>query len=271
MNELHTYLESLYLLEGQRYRGDCPSCGKHNTFGVEKIHGDIVYNCFSNSCNLSGKKSGRRDIETIKSTILAGKVNREDTPYATPTGLITGASTAEAVEWLQKHNAYSSYQQGLYDVYTDIRQERIVVPITSPSGVVVNFGGRAWSRYTKPKFKFYNSGGAVYPFVVRNGGIAVLVEDFASAAAVASDSLFTGVALLGTHANPKVIIEVLTNLKPDRVIVALDKDATRKAIKLKNFLQFIFKDVIIHPLQKDIKDMTEDELVHTLERMSHER
>jgi len=265
MQDLHTYLEMLHLSEGESHRGDCPSCGKRNTFGVHKTSGDIVYNCFSNSCGIKGVKTGRRDLTTLKNILGKTKVKVEH-GYSIPQHFIRGLSTPEALDWVVKHNAYPAYQQGLYEIYTDIRQDRIVVPLYSPDGRLVNAGGRAWSRYTVPKFRIYSSDTPVYPFVVGSSTKVCIVEDFASAAALAGHGI-TGVALLGTNPKYQLLIPVLKKLNPTKIIVALDADATGKAIKLTKFLQFIFNCAILHPLDKDIKDMNEKELEQCLTNM----
>lgn len=267
MSQLHTYIESLHLPDGTSYRGDCPVCGKHGTFSVTKEEGTLLYQCFSNSCKLKGVKTGRRDIETLKNKIRKTQGDVCDAVYTLPEQLVVGPSTPEAYEWLVKHNAYDAYEKGLYDVYTDIGQERIVVPIYSPSGTLVNAGGRAWNRYVTPKFRIYNSSTPVYPIVIGSARSAVIVEDFASAAAVSTRGV-TGVALLGTHVNPKTLLPMLKTIGPiGRITIALDKDATIKAIKLRKFLQFLYEYVNIYKLNKDIKDMTAKELDECLMNM----
>lgn len=259
MQDLQTYLELLNLQEGQSHRSNCPVCGRRNTFGVRKINGDIVYNCFSNSCGIKGVKTGRRSVASFKNTIgkTQGKVEHG---YVLPQHFIRGLSTPEAYDWVVKHNAYAAYEKDMYEIYTDIREDRIVIPIYSSSKLLVNAGGRAWSKFTYPKFRIYNRDAPVYPFVVGNSSEVYIVEDFASAAAVAGFGA-TGVALLGTNPKYELLIQTLKQLNPTNIKVALDKDATNKAIKLTKFLQFIFRCATLHPIQKDIKDMTQQELV----------
>lgn len=92
-----------------------------------------------------------------------------------------------------------------------------------------------------------------FPSPIR-GKACIIVEDIPSANKV--DKLFPCVALLGTHLNEEKL-SYLLNLGIRHVIIALDNDATRKAIKLTR--KFCINTSIL-PLQRDLKDEPEESL-----------
>jgi DNA primase len=85
-------------------------------------------------------------------------------------------------------------------------------------------------------------------------GYVLLVEDCVSAC-VAS-SCFNSIALLGTNI-PDESIKYL--IRYDKLYIALDDDATGKAIKLQKQLNY-YRPTFIVPLKKDIKYYSSFEL-----------
>ena len=86
------------------------------------------------------------------------------------------------------------------------------------------------------------------------------MEDCASACSV-SDT-YTGIALLGTNLLD-THLPILKNY--DKILVALDKDATVKALQLVRKLQSHVPTSLV-VLNKDLKDMTNDERRDTFKR-----
>ena len=111
---------------------------------------------------------------------------------------------------------------------------------------VVDAAGRTLTG-EKPKWWRYGKSGS--PFVCGSGRVAVLVEDCASACCVSG--VFSGVALLGTNLLD-THTKVLQNY--DKVYVALDKDATQKALQIVRKLQGIVPTNLMI-LNQDLKDM----------------
>jgi hypothetical protein len=110
--------------------------------------------------------------------------------------------------------------------------------------------------------KVYNTKGSKpVPFICGNSRVAILVEDCASAARLGDR--YTGIALLGTHLKKEYLPYILHY---DRIIICLDKDASQKAVKLRNYL-VNYKDTNVVFLQKDIKDMTADEYNQFLDKL----
>ncbi len=91
----------------------------------------------------------------------------------------------------------------------------------------------------------------------------LIVEDIPSA--IKASRFINTVALLSSHINLEQIqhIRKLTNT----VYLALDEDATDKAIKLQKKYGFYFRNFMVIPLSKDVKDMNEKELEEFQERL----
>lgn len=90
----------------------------------------------------------------------------------------------------------------------------------------------------------------------------IVVEDIPSANKM--DRYYPCVALLGTNLNAEKI-EYLLNLGIRHVIIALDNDATRQAVRLAR--KFMVSTSIL-PLQADLKDQTEEQLQEIARRLS---
>lgn len=87
-----------------------------------------------------------------------------------------------------------------------------------------------------------------------NSNIVLLVEDIISAEKM--NPFFPCVALLGVHLSEDKVNYLLTQ-GITSVIIALDNDATRQAIRLAR--KFAIASYIL-PLQRDFKDETEERL-----------
>ena len=44
------------LSNGQTKRMNCPNCGGHKTFTITNNMGQVLWNCYKASCNVSGSK-----------------------------------------------------------------------------------------------------------------------------------------------------------------------------------------------------------------------
>lgn len=92
-----------------------------------------------------------------------------------------------------------------------------------------------------------------FPSPIRSKSV-IVVEDIPSANKM--DRYYPCVALLGTHLNEEKL-SYLLNLGIRHVIIALDNDATRKAVMLSR--KFCVNTTIL-PLQRDLKDETDERL-----------
>jgi len=107
--------------------------------------------------------------------------------------------------------------------------------------------GRTLNKIVTPKWKRYGASGL--PFVVGEGSVAVVVEDAISASVCASEG-YVGVALLGTNLMES---HALALLKYDKVIVALDPDASMKSLAHVKELRRHIRKAVALKLDDDIK------------------
>ena len=251
---LKTYVEGLDIVPNTKYRSDCPVCAKKNTFSVVDNGLQRMWFCFHADCNVSGR-TGVTLSRTSASTVFERSAAvtpapRTSNTYEIPDTFVSVSRRVEAESYLRKYNAYDAYLSGSADIRYDVRMNRVVF-LVKDGKRVVDAAGRALDG-RGPKWYRYGSSRNLF---VCGGGYdrAVLVEDCVSACAVCDST--TGVALLGTNLLPRHV-EVLKQY--DRVFVALDKDATDKAISMVRTL-YSHVPTRLMVLHTDLKNMEKDE------------
>jgi hypothetical protein len=143
------------------------------------------------------------------------------------------------------------------DVVYDIRQDRVVFPVYSVSGVLVDAVGRSVAN-RQPKWLRY--GASPVPYVHGTGKTAVIVEDAISAYVIAEYfPNLTGIALLGTQLTEfhKWYIGCFW---PDSVCVALDPDARNKTLSIIKELRPLVNTVQGLNIKDDLKYMLEEDV-----------
>ena len=250
-NWIKEFVMDLPLQPNGRTRMDCPACGKKNTFSVGEENGQRLYHCFHADCTASGRTGFRltKDVATHPMLLKANK--KSDTPisdsaaFEIPSTFVPITRSDDAVAYLKRVHAYDAYLDGRVDLRFDFQRNRIAYLIRDGRNIV-DAAGRTLTG-EKPKWWRYGKSGS--PFVCGRGRIGVVVEDCASACAVSS--VFAGIALLGTNLLDSHT-KVLQNY--DAVYVALDKDATQKALQIVRKLQGIVPTKMMI-LNQDLKDM----------------
>ena len=250
---LKTYVESLDIVPNTKYRSDCPVCAKKNTFSVTDNGLQRVWFCFHADCNVSGRTgitlsrtSSKHVFERSAASVPPSRTNNT---YEIPDTFVSVSRRVEAESYLRKVGAYDAYLCGAADIRYDVRMNRVAFLIKD-GRKVVDAAGRALNDRTP---KWYRYASSKHPFVCGSGPVAVLVEDCASACAC--HEVASGVALLGTNLLSEHI-EVLKQY--DRVFVALDKDATDKAITMVRTLHSHVPTRLM-VLHTDLKNMEKDE------------
>ena len=174
--------------------------------------------------------------------------------------------STRVINILNKYNILDVFQDKRIQVCWDNKRQRYVFMIWHGGKC---FGGIGRSFVNKPKWLFYKAYEKQnkFPLIVPKHGtyyapyypskskkIGVVVEDAISAAAVSH--YYDGIAILGTHI-PSNYISVL--YKYDAIYIALDKDATNKALEYQKYMNIFIPTKIIM-LEQDLKDMTKDEI-----------
>jgi len=235
---LSTFLEDVELAEGESIRQNCPECGGRNTFTVTRKLGKLVWNCYKASCGCSGAKRKNYSRDMIVSK-LRDRDTKETTscPFSIPEHFLNVLYT-EHEEYLRSVHASNA------ETMLDTRENRVVFIIRDPdTREITGAVGRAMNKHKLPKWKRYDKTPDLLYFI-GDGPTAVLVEDCASACAVANAG-YTGIALLGTSIHDGHISQLM---RFGHVIIALDKDASKKSIKLKKKLDsYMSSSVVLLP------------------------
>ena len=176
MNWIKNYVGNLHIVHNGRYRGDCPLCGRVNTFSVTDTGFERLWYCFHADCHTKGSTGVQLTKENSK-VAFKEKITSKETSneFEIPNTFVSLSRSKQAEEYVKKVGSYEAYLSGL------------------------------------------------------TTGLALM-----------------GTTLLDEH------IEVIKNYK--KVYIALDKDATGKAILLmKKLRNYVPTKLIV--LNKDLKDM----------------
>jgi len=260
------YVEDLDLSDGQRHRGKCPECGRSNTFTATNQMGKLVWNCYANSCSLSGAKNIPMSVDEIRKRMKEFKIDTDD-----KTVNVKLPEVFSLPEWVKPYTPYDSdlddspkgivdkfcERYGLWaedlELHYDIKENRIVFPVQD-DGKLVDAVGRAIDDSVVPKWKRY--GTYAEGFIRGQHQLAIVVEDVVSACVIETLGA-TGVAILGTTLNANHI-EALRGFK--RVIVALDPDAAEKTIAYTKMLRANGVHTLALKLLDDIKYRREEDI-----------
>ena len=248
MSWIKNYVGNLHIVHNGRYRGDCPLCGKPNTFSVTDNGLERLWYCFHADCHTKGSTGVQLTKENskvaFKEKITSTETNSE---FDIPNTFVSLSRSKQAEDYVKRVGSYEAYLSGMTDIRYDLQQDRVVYLVKSISnGRVVDATGRALTN-RKPKWRRYGDNKS--PFVCGTTDNVFVVEDCPSACSVSG--LTTGLALMGTTLLDEHI-EVIKNYK--KVYIALDKDATGKAVLLmKKLRNYVPTKLIV--LNKDLKDM----------------
>tara|TARA_R110000851_G_C13010962_1_gene559320 strand:+ start:52 stop:588 length:537 start_codon:yes stop_codon:yes gene_type:complete len=166
-----------------------------------------------------------------------------------PDTFVSLSRNLDAELYVRSVHAYDAYLSGRADIRYDFKRNRVVFLVKDGNKVVDAVGRSIDGRSPK----WYRYGDSKKPFVVGDSNKAIIVEDCASACSV-SDKV-TGVALLGTSLLQDYIPSLFHYQK---IYVALDKDATDKAIDMvKTLCRVVPTKLMV--LSRDLKNMTKDE------------
>lgn len=235
-------------------RFNCPECAGFNTLSVSKIAGITKWNCFKATCDLYGNDTYLPNINSLKRRLEGATEAKAE--FLVPDYLIYGLSSEKCLKMISVNNCLEPYKAGLFNVAYDPSQDRVCF-LVKKNNKIVGMIGRAVKSQSKPKVLNYKGSCASTPFIVGTSQMLVLVEDCLSAASVSRIPELSGMALLGTNLKEDYI-PVLKQY--DKLIVALDKDATNKSLDLCQRLMYYHPHVDIWLLEEDIKNMNDTQL-----------
>lgn len=234
---------------GETIRVVCPSCGGGSTeersLGITRnSDNSLVWNCFRATCPSKG------ETQSNGSTLLMpseGKVRPKFDDVTEP----LSEAHLERIRTLwgitDPPNWWWAPTRG-----------RVAMSIRSPKYTHRGWVLRdIWGRPGPKALTYPDEGEEMLSWYRKDQNArVVLVEDIPSA--VRASRYVTSVALLGTHVGTDRAMEI-AKYAPS-VCIALDQDATGIAVQLAKRYTMIWNDPVVLPLQKDIKNMTEEEL-----------
>jgi hypothetical protein len=260
MSKISDFIDTLDLPVDATYRCNCPICGGKNTFTITNDKGNVLYNCYKNSCRIAGAHHRNMDAFTIKAILSqGGDINGSESytealrdTFVLPPYLTTiQPAVDDANVFVTKWNIEPCH------VLYDVRQDRVVFPAYH-NHVLYDAVGRSVTN-RQPKWLRYGS--SPIPYMHGDGDCMVIVEDAISAYKIGAMYPNTvGVALLGTQLTPFHKWFFHEFYRYNKFIVALDKDARDKTIKIVKELRANIRDVNGLNLNDDLKYAKTDDL-----------
>ena len=264
MSKISDFIDILDLPVDATYRCDCPVCHGRNTFTVTNDKGNVLYNCYKNSCKIAGAHHKNLDAFTIKAMLTHGSASESYSEqalcrYDVPPYIVPYTEVDNPIDPMFLHR----YDIDPEDVFYDIRQDRLVFLVLSEELEVVDAVGRSLTK-RQPKWLRYAS--SPVPYVHGCGWIGVVVEDAISAYVIGEKfPKLVGIALLGTQ---------LTNFHKsylaqhwDSLYIALDPDARDKTLKITKELSAYVPNVRALNITDDLKYMKDNDVI-TLENIA---
>ena len=243
-------------------RADCCFCGGLNTLSITNTGTSVKYHCFRLNCGKSGVIGDTPSHDEIGRILKEKGVTEAKQTFKLPTYCTPGLGSINAFNLIKTTNGWIAYNRDDYRTAYDSINNRLLY-LLQENNKVVGAVGRALSAYDKPKSMLYPDS-KIMPFIVGNSDVGVIVEDCASAASVNSMPEYTGIALLGTEFKHEYVPYIHKRFK--RLFIALDPDAKKKAVALKDRLSYITKDVKVWALPRDFKNMNKEEVKAFIER-----
>jgi len=248
--DVRRFVQDLELSLGQLYRGNCPVCKRYKTFTAINDNGKLMWNCYANSCNVSGITRTQLTASELYKMMREEKYH-QDLPihFDLPDWVIVDYGKPYLSTLCDRYQLDPHW----LDLRYDIREDRVVFPIRH-EGKLVDATGRAGHPEVQPKWRRY--GEARVPYIVGDTSVAVVVEDCISAAVV--DTIGgTGFALLGT-----ALLDEHKDMlyKYATVVVALDPDAMSKTLLFTRELRAGGINAKALNLQDDIKYRTQEDI-----------
>ena len=220
----------------------------------------LLYNCFRASCSrgrgvihiLDGLSKSALDKKERQSKKFEPKFYRYKTEPAKVEHL-RGNSTLTQEQLKEQHIRYAP------------DRDTVVFPIFDIVGHEVGVVDRSYTgRDPKAISYWFNDVPKIhFPLEDATTNVCMLVEDVPSA--IRATPFITCAALLGTNLTSDCLMELRNRFNV--LYIALDEDATLKALAMVKQYRVYFKDVIAVPLKKDIKNCTDTELEELFQKL----
>jgi len=248
--KLHLAIQELDLEDNVTQRLDCVVCGKRNTLTVTRMDGKVLWNCYSASCSVGGIGNANYSREDISNKLSVRVEDKKEEDFTIPAYFVRDVTRShECLNYLNEFNCMEIFDKNPDRFCYDVKNDRLAFMTVYDSKVVGAVG-----RALKYGMKWYRYDNSHIPFIIGdNEDVAVVVEDCTSACVVSHEA--TGIALLGTN----LLTEHISYIKPyKKVIVALDRDATDKAVDIQRKLAIHVDKCNVMILERDLKYENKD-------------
>jgi hypothetical protein len=242
-------IKSIPLKENSRLSMDCPFCYGKKKFSITNLDGRILWNCYRASCGCKGTFVVSRSVQACENKLkgYVPKIKTNEIPI--PTILSDPNNHDIAINYLKKVNSFDAYEKKLCEIKYCPSDNRVLFFNKHKTGAV----GRSLDN-RKPKWKTYRNCTGIFEVGTSKDDFCIVVEDVPSACSIARLPNVVGVSILGTNVSS---LQRLLLSQYKRVVVALDKDASKKAIAMRDK---IMTDATVLLLEKDLKLMSLEEL-----------
>lgn len=258
-NASYILLSAASLDNGESTRIVCPRCNggsnEEKTCSITRSEsGSLVWQCFRASCTEKGG-SGERNSESV---VAPKKKVRK---------VFEGRTKMLSDELHIKLRNMWGILETPYWYWTPEMGGRVAMSVRSPKYTHRGWILRDISGRARCKALTYLDEREVGLSWYRNfdTGPTVLVEDIPSA--VRASCYVNSVALLGTGIGTDRALEI-AEFATRPVSIALDQDATALSFVYEQRFGHMWDNPQVLPLPKDLKNMTEDELKCTLEKIN---
>lgn len=258
------------LESGTTSRGECPWClggtDRETSFAITRTsEAEALYKCHRATCGKAGRLAvwGFRlrqvsDNSTQKGDSFTPRLHTRDTREL---GKGWASELLDKYEISPDDTNWAGWRE-------ESNSGLLVCPIRSPLGVVRGYETR------RSKVQIHNVSSAKtdsYRILDEpwlgwyrriEAGPVVLVEDAISALKVSRS--FPVACLHGSHVHLDMLVEILSIVGNGSIILALDRDATGKALKFVVEWRFLAPNFRCVPLSKDLKYSTDLEIKEIL-------
>jgi hypothetical protein len=264
-NELKAFvqIEGSHLANGNSLRVVCPSCkAEHEqSFMIRKSDlGDLTGYCFRATCPIHGKVVGDKSVHTYEAQTSKFKPRvYEGQKQLAPMhlrmflwrkyniGLNKAVAEGVAYNEAQRRMVWPCYDK---DFESFGHMTKAMPQASKDYPKWVTYFDRETVKLHYPRANIWNE---------YKGNTIVAVEDIISAVRIAQ--VCDSVALLGTHLTMDMVNELAS--KYDKLVIALDDDATKLAYNMKKkYGLFFLEGIDVAPMKQDPKDIVTDVELH---------
>jgi len=247
---IQEYISQEYIPLGRSKRFDCPICNGTNTLSVTNFGDCIKYYCFHSDCTKGGVIKAGLSEHSFKQTEIPEIKNNADLGIEHHEQYWRHDLDIKELKYLQDNHCLEAYRAERADIRYDFKKNRVVF-VVKENGVVVDAAGRAMGDELP---KWYRYGKSRLPFVCGDFDTAVLVGENHSLEDIRG--VIKDIDFFDAGESDECT-EKLSSYR--KVIVAVDEDATDKAVNISHVLQWHMLHVQVRIIPRDLKRLNETE------------